>query len=102
MADHGTVQYSTAAGNDLPAHEASYEQFVHFAVVGILFCVNVCFGLATGGVMGHWFWAAAIFIIGALGAVPSIFSGSRTPSIVSFVLCFLIFAMNGLSGPAAH
>jgi hypothetical protein len=28
MADHGEVQYSTAEGNDLPAHEATYEMFI--------------------------------------------------------------------------
>lgn len=28
MADHGEVQYSTAEGNDMPAHEASYELFL--------------------------------------------------------------------------
>jgi hypothetical protein len=28
MADHGEVQYSTAEGNDLPAHEATYRAFL--------------------------------------------------------------------------
>ncbi len=28
MADHGEIQYSTAEGNDLPAHEATYEMFI--------------------------------------------------------------------------
>ena len=28
MADHGTVEYATATGNDYPAHEESYERFV--------------------------------------------------------------------------
>ncbi len=28
MADHGEIQYSTAEGNDLPAHEATYEMFL--------------------------------------------------------------------------
>ena len=97
MADHGTVEYSTAAGNDYAAHEGSYEQFVHFVFVGILFCINVCFGLATGGVMGHWFWAAAIFVIGTIGAIPGLLSGTRVPSAASFVICFLIFAFNGLT-----
>ena len=55
MADHGTVEYATATGNDYPAHEAGYERFVHFTLVGILYVVTILFGLATGGVMGHWF-----------------------------------------------
>ena len=58
MADHGTVEYATATGNDYKTHEASYESFVHFTLVGILYVVTILFGLAVGGVMGHWFTAA--------------------------------------------
>jgi hypothetical protein len=97
MADHGTVEYATAAGNDYPAHEQTYERFVNFAFVGIIHVVNILFGLAVGGVMGHWFLALAIFIIAVLGAVPGLVSGSKTSSYVAFVLCFLIFAFTGLS-----
>ena len=97
MADHGTVEYATATGNDYPAHEQGYERFVHFTLVGILYVVTILFGLATGGVMGHWFLAAMIFIIGLLGAIPGMLSGATTPSYISFVICFLIFAFTGLS-----
>ena len=97
MADHGTVEYATATGNDYPAHEQSYERFVHFTFVGILYVVTVLFGLATGGVMGDWLLAAAIFVIGLAGAVPGLLSGSTKPTFVAFVLCFLIFAYAGLS-----
>jgi len=97
MADHGTVEYATATGNDYPAHEASYERFVHFTLVGILYVVTILFGLATGGVMGHWFLAAAIFVIGVLGAIPGLVSRSTAPSYVAFVICFLIFAFTGIS-----
>jgi hypothetical protein len=97
MADHGTVEYATATGNDYPAHEGTYERFVHFTVVGILYVITVLLGLATGGVMGHWFMAAAIFVIGVLGVVPGLATGSKTSSAVAFVICFLIFAYAGLS-----
>jgi Bacterial aa3 type cytochrome c oxidase subunit IV len=97
MASHGTVEYATATGNDYPTHEKSYERFVQFTFVGILYLATILFGLATGGVMGHWFLAAAIFIIGLLGAVPSLVSGAKTPVAVSFVICFLIFAFTGLA-----
>ena len=76
MADHGTVEYATATGNDYPSHENSYVRFVHFTTVGILYVITILFGLATGGVMGHWFLAAAVFLIGPAGAVPALFSGS--------------------------
>ena len=76
---------------------AAIERFVHFTTVGILYVITILFGLAVGGVMGHWFLAAAIFVIGLLGAVPAVFSGSRTSSDVAFVICFLIFAYAGVS-----
>jgi hypothetical protein len=97
MAEHGTVEYATADGNDYPAHETGYQRFVHFTFVGILYVVTVLFGLATGGVMGHWFLALVIFIIGLAGAVPGLLSGTKTSSYVAFVLCFLIFVYTGLS-----
>jgi hypothetical protein len=97
MADHGNVEYATATGNDYPAHEQSYESFVHFTLVGILYVITILFGLATGGVMGHWFLAAAIFVIGALGAVPGLVSKATAPSYVAFAICFLIFAYTGIS-----
>ena len=28
MANHGEVEYATATGNDYPAHEATYQNFV--------------------------------------------------------------------------
>ena len=53
-------------------------------------------GLATGGVLGHWFWAALVFIIAVLGVVPGLVTGSKTSSYAAFVLCFLIFGFNAL------
>jgi len=97
MADHGTVEYATAPGNDYPFHEQSYERFIHFTFVGILAVINILFGLAVGGVMGHWFLSLAIFIIMTVGAVPGLITGSRTSSIVAFVVCFIIFAFTGVS-----
>jgi hypothetical protein len=97
MADHGNVEYATATGNDYPAHEQTYETFVHFTFVGIIHVVTILFGLATGGVMGHWFLAAAIFVIGTLGAIPGLVGKATAPSYVSFVICFLIFAYTGIS-----
>ncbi|HZQ11723.1 MAG TPA: aa3-type cytochrome c oxidase subunit IV [Pseudolabrys sp.] len=97
MAEHGTVEYATAEGNDYPAHELSYERFVHFTFVGIIHVINILFGLAVGGVMGHWFLAFLCFIIAIGGAVPGLLSGTKTSSYVAFVLGFLIFAYAGLS-----
>jgi hypothetical protein len=91
MADHGTVEYATAAGNDYPAHENTYENFLHFTFTGCFHVINILFGLAAGGVSGHWFAALCIFILAAIQLAAGLLSGSRTPSYVAFVLCGLIF-----------
>jgi len=98
MAEHGTVEYATAAGNDYPAHENTYERFLHFTFTGIFQIIAVLLGLATGGVADHWFGALAIFIIGAVGLISGLLSGSRTPSYVSLTLCALIFLYSVLGG----
>jgi hypothetical protein len=97
MAEHGTVEYATADGNDYPTHEASYERFVFFTFVGIIEVINIVFGLTIGGVHGHWLLAFFAFVIGTIGAIVSAFGGSKTPSYVAFVLCFLIFVYTGLA-----
>lgn len=35
MADHGELQYATATGNDMAAHEQAYRSFVTLVKVGI-------------------------------------------------------------------
>ena len=97
MADHGTVEYATATGNDYPAHAGTYERFILFTFVGIIHVINLLLGLTVGGVMGHWFLALPIFIIAIIGGVSGLLSGSKTSSYVAFAICFLIFAFAGLS-----
>jgi hypothetical protein len=97
MAEHGTVEYASAPGNDYPAHQKGYSRFVHFTIVGVLYVVTILFALATGGVMGHWFLEAAILVIGLAGAVPSLASGSKTAIGVAFLVSFLIFVYAGVS-----
>ena len=36
MADHGEVAYTTADGNDYPAHEATYEGFLALVKWGLI------------------------------------------------------------------
>ena len=78
MADHGEVEYATAEGNDLPAHEANYESFIQFTVIGAVFVINILVGLAIGGVLGHWLLLAAVIIAGAIAAGVSAWTGSRS------------------------
>ena len=50
MADHGQVEYATATGNDLPAHESTYKNFILLAYVGCCHIASIVaiHGLATG------------------------------------------------------
>ncbi|CAL75102.1 conserved hypothetical protein [Bradyrhizobium sp. ORS 278] len=36
MANHGEIAYSTADGNDYPAHEATYEGFIALVKYGTI------------------------------------------------------------------
>ena len=91
MADHGEVEYATADGNDYAEHEGTYLAFLHLTIVLILYIINILFGLAIGGVMGHWLTAFAAFVIGTVAAAHGLLSGSKTSSTIALVLCFLAF-----------
>lgn len=46
MADHGEVQYATATGNDYPAHEQTYRNFITLVKVLLSVVVIIIIGLA--------------------------------------------------------
>src|SRR5215471_19557381 len=81
MADHGEVQYATATGDDLPAHEVGYGQFVLTIFIATALAVNILLGLATGGVLGHWLPAAFILVAGVVAAGISAWTGFKAVSI---------------------
>ena len=93
MADHGQAEYATAEGNDLPAHEAMYDRFVHLIAVGGAHIVNIILGLAVGAVTGHWLVAFAIFVIATIVAIHGFLSGSRLPSAIMVVVSLLALAL---------
>ena len=101
MAEDGQVEYAIADGNDLPAHEAMYDRFVHLILIGGAHAVNIVLGLAIGGVAGHWGIAFGIFLIATLVAVHGVMTGARAPSIVMVVISLLALALTaGGASPA--
>jgi Bacterial aa3 type cytochrome c oxidase subunit IV len=93
MADHGKVEYATATGNDLAAHEATYKGFVQLAYVGSALCVCIAIGLAIGGTTGRWGIALPIiFLLAPIVAAHGLASGARTPSGVMVVIALLALA----------
>jgi hypothetical protein len=101
MADHGHVEYATAQGDDLPAHEAMYDRFVHLVFVGGAHVVNIIIGLAIGAVGGHWLVAFGIFVIATIVAVHGFMTGTRTPSVVMMGISLLALALTAGSGGAS-
>jgi len=92
MADHGHVEYATADGNDVPAHEAGYERFVLLAFVGTIHVVNVVIALAIGGVQGRWFTEAAIIVLATLVLAHGLLTGAKVPSAFMLALSLLTLA----------
>jgi hypothetical protein len=97
MAEHGSLEYATATGNDYPAHENTYHRFLHFTFTAVFHLVNLLLGLTVGGVVGDWGWALFMFAVAVIGAVAGLLSGSRTPSYVAFVICALIWLYKALA-----
>jgi hypothetical protein len=97
MADHGEVQYATAAGNDMPAHEAGFSQFVQGTFVLTAAVVNILFGLAIGGVLGHWLPAAFILVAAVIAGAISAWTGSRVVSIGMVAISALTLLFNAYS-----
>ncbi len=93
MADHGHVEYATAEGNDLPAHEQTYERFIHLAFVGSCHVINIVIALAIGAVGHSWLAAGGVIVVATLVALHGLMSGSRGPSMVMVVLALLVLAL---------
>jgi hypothetical protein len=100
MADHGHVEYGTAQGHDLPAHEAMYERFVHLVFVGCAHVINIVLGLAIGAVTGHWVVAFAIFVIATIVAVHGFLTGARVSSLIMVGVSLVALALT--AGAGAH
>ena len=92
MADHGQVEYATAEGNDLAAHEATYQNFIQLAYVGGIHVANFIIGLAIGATTGHWMISLGIFVFATIVAAHGLATGAKAPSAVMVVLSLLALA----------
>lgn len=93
MADHhGEVEYATADGNDYAEHEATYENFVHLTIIGVMHVINIVLGLAIGGVAGYWFRMTVFIVVATIVAAHGLSRRTYTPSAVMVVLGFLLLA----------
>jgi hypothetical protein len=46
MADHGEVEYALATGNDYPAHEETYDNFIRLVKVTMAIVIIIVIGMA--------------------------------------------------------
>jgi hypothetical protein len=46
MSDHGEVEYALATGNDYPAHEETYRNFITLVKVTMAIVVIIVIGMA--------------------------------------------------------
>jgi len=93
MAAHGNPEYSTATGNDYPAHEQTYESFTFLVVIGILHVIGICLGLAIGGVKGNWLVGGGLIFIATVAAAVGLMTKTKVPGYVVAVLGLLGLAL---------
>lgn len=93
MAAHQDTEYATAEGNDYPAHEQTYDNFLLMTLIGVFHALNVCVALAVGGVSGAWWTAFGIIVAASLVAIHGLATGAKTPSYVMLVLSLLVLAL---------
>jgi hypothetical protein len=94
MADHGSVEYATATGNDLAEHQATYKNFVQLAYVATLHLASVVIALAIGGTTGHWLVSLAILVFATIIAVHGLASGAREPSVVMVIISVILLGLS--------
>ena len=93
MADHGQVEYATATGNDLPAHESTYKNFVLLAYVGCAHVASIVIGLAIVGTTSHWLIAVGLMVLASIVAVHGLATGAKAPSAVMVLISLLGLAL---------
>ena len=80
---------------DGPAHEATYNNFVHFTAVAVVFTLCCVVALAVGGIKHAWLSAIFGVFLAHIAAAVSLFAPSlswRPPALVlGLLLAMLIF-----------
>ena len=92
MADHGQAEYATAAGNDLPAHVSTYDNFILLAFVGSCHVASIVIGLAIVGTTSHWLIAVGLMIVASFVAIHGLATGTKAPSGVMVVISLFALA----------
>jgi hypothetical protein len=80
---------------DGPAHEATYNSFVHFTAVAVVFVLCCVVALAVGGIKHAWLSAVFGVLLAHIAAAIGLFAPSiswRAPAVVlALLLVMLVF-----------
>ncbi|MBX9777218.1 MAG: aa3-type cytochrome c oxidase subunit IV [Xanthobacteraceae bacterium] len=93
MADHGQVEYATATGNDLPAHESTYKNFILLAYVGSCHVASIVIALVIALTTPHWLVTASLILVASFVAIHGLATGARAPSAVMVGISLLSLAL---------
>ena len=97
MADHGEVQYTTADGNDYPAHEAAYEGFIQLALVGSIAVICIVLGIGISTLTSHWvIGGLVIFLVSPVAFIHGMATGSQASSFAALALSLILFGLSTL------
>ena len=94
MAEHGKVEYGTAAGNDYAEHEATYRNVMKLAKVGSVTVLIAVVALGIHGTVGSFFWTFFPLLV----LVPATFGygmmrNSVVPGVAALALLLLVWAL---------
>jgi hypothetical protein len=94
MAGHDETAYTTADGNDYPAHEQSYLSFLLMVAIGTVYCLNIAVALAIGGYKGAWWTMTGVLLVATVIAAHGLATGAKVPSYVMLALALVILALS--------
>ena len=78
---------------DGPTHEATYQRFLHFTTVGVLFAIGCVIGLAVGGIKHAWLAAILGIIIVHIAAAVALFAPALTWKPGALAIGILLFML---------
>jgi Bacterial aa3 type cytochrome c oxidase subunit IV len=83
---------------DYAEHEKTYDGFLRFTVIGIIWCLTIVVGMAIGATGKSWAWGGFMIVLSTAATFLGIFVKSIDHKAASavFVLSLLIWASKAL------
>jgi Bacterial aa3 type cytochrome c oxidase subunit IV len=70
---HGQAPESGHPDMDYAEHEKTYEGFLRFTVIGIIWCLTIVVGMAIGATGHSWGWGGFMIFISTIATAVGIF-----------------------------